>query len=99
MAVRYVILENHKNRSCEYGLKHSLNLYFVKIPCNNWQVALGIHDQVAIDHVKFMIEEDGDDLKDFDYVSFDYHEGYFIEHMFSRPQILNGWGQGLIEIR
>ena len=46
-----------------------------------------------------MIEEDGDDLKDFDYVSFDYHEGYFIEHMFSRPQILNGWGQGLIEIR
>ena len=60
-------------------------LHFVKLRCTNWQVALGIHHQVAIDHVKFMIEEDGDDPKDFDYVSFDYHEGYFIEHLFSRP--------------
>ena len=83
MAVRYVILENHKNRSCEYGLKHSLNLYFVKIPCNNWQVALGIHDQVAIDHVKFMIKEDKGDLKYFNYL-----EGYFIDHLFSRFQTL-----------
>ena len=32
---------------------------------------MGIHHQVAIDHVKFMIEEDGDNPNDFDYVSFD----------------------------
>ena len=99
MAARCVVLKNHKKRSAEYRIKYSMIPHFVKLRCTNWQVALGIHHQVAIDHVKFMIEEDGDDPKDFDYVSFDYHEGYFIEHMFSRPQILNDWGQGLIEIR
>ena len=99
MAARCVVLKNHKKRSAEYRIKYSMILHFVKLRCTNWQVALGIHHQVAIDHVKFKIEEDGDDPKDFDYVSFDYHEGYFIEHLFSKPQILNGWGQGLIEIR
>ena len=66
MAARCVVLKNHKNCSAEYKLKYSMLPHLVKLQCNIWQVALGMHHQVAIDHVKFMIEEDGDDQKDFD---------------------------------
>ncbi len=78
MAARCVVLKNHKNRSADYRIKHSLNPHFVKLRCTNWQVAMGIHHQVAIDHAKFMIEENGDDPKDFDKF-----KGYFIDHWFS----------------
>jgi len=35
--------------------------------------------------------EDEDNPKDFDYVSFDYLEGYFIDHLFSSDQSLEIW--------
>ena len=38
-----------------------------------------------------MIAEDGDNPNDFDYVSFDYLEGYFIDHLFSSAQSLEIW--------
>ena len=38
-----------------------------------------------------MIEEDGDNPNDFDYVSFDYLEGYFINHLFFSAQSLEIW--------
>ena len=44
-----------------------------------------------MDHVKFMMEEDEAGPKDFDYVSFDYLEGYFIDHSFSSAQSLEIW--------
>ena len=91
MAARCVVLKNHKNRTAEYRIKHSLSPHFVKLRCTNWQVAMGIHHQFAIDHVKFMIEEDGDNPNDFDYVSFDYFEGHFIDHLFSCAQALAAW--------
>ena len=55
--------------------------------------ALGIRHQVAIDHVKFMIEENGDDQKDFDYLSFDYLEGNFIEQLFYSAQSIEIWAK------
>ena len=91
MAARCVVLKNHKNRSAEYRIKYSLIPYFVKLRCTNWQVAVGVHHQFAIDHVKFLIEEDGDNPNDFDYVSFDYYEGKFIDHLFSTKEALEIW--------
>ena len=35
--------------------------------------------------------EDEDNPKDFDYVSFDYYEGYFINHLFFSAQSLEIW--------
>ena len=40
-----------------------------------------------------MIEEDGNDQKDFDYVSFYYLEGYFIEQLFYRAQSIEIWAK------
>ena len=56
MAAQCVVLKNHKNRTAEYRIKHSLSSHFVKLRCTNWQVALGIHHQVAIDHVLNLVQ-------------------------------------------
>lgn len=100
MAARCVVLKNHKNRGADFRLKHSMSPHFVKLRCTNWQVALGIHHQFAIDHVKFTIEEDGDDPNDFDYLSFDYLEGHFIDHLFTSARAVEIWKMtNLIDIR
>ena len=91
MAARCVVLKNHMKRSTDYRIKYSMRPHFVKIRCTNWQVAVGVHHQFAIDHVKFMIEEDEDNPNDFDYVSFDYYEGQFIDHLFSTKEALEIW--------
>jgi len=49
---------------------------------------LAIHHQGAIDHVKLMIEEDGDDQKDFDYLSFNYMKATLLSTCFTAPNLL-----------
>jgi len=86
-SVRCVVLKNHKNREAQYRIAHSMSPHFVRLRCSNWQAAVGMHHQLAIDHVKFMLGEDGHDPNDFDFVSFDYLEGYFIDHLFKGPEV------------
>ncbi len=99
-SVRCVVLKNHKNREAQYRIAHSMSPHFVRLRCSNWQAAVGMHHQLAIDHVKFMLGEDGHDPNDFDFVSFDYLEGYFIDHLFKGKQALDIWDKcDIIDIR
>ncbi|NDH06894.1 hypothetical protein EBX93_13410, partial [bacterium] len=91
MTVRCVVIKNHKNRGAQYRAKYNLSPHLVKLRCTQWQVTIGEHHLWAIDLVKNHLEEQGLDPKDFDYVSFDYLEGYFINHLFTKPEILELW--------
>ena len=98
--VRCVVLKNHKNRSAPYRLKHSKSPHFVRIRCTNWQVAMGMHHTLAIDHVKFILSEEGENPDEFDFLSFDYLEGFFIDHLFTSENAINIWNDcEILDIR
>ena len=100
MTIRCVVLKNHKNRGAEYRVKFSKSPHFVKMRCTKFQVQKGIHHQFAIDNTKFAMSELGENPEDFDYVSFDYFEGLFIDHLFSSPSAVSIWNSGdTIDIR
>ena len=83
MTIRCIVLVNHKDRSIEQRAIHSRSPYFVKMRATNWQVAVGAHHKYAINQFKIMMTNDGLDPEDFDYVSFDWFEGVFLDSLFS----------------
>lgn len=91
MSIRCVVLKNHKNRGAEYRLKYSKSPHFVKVRCTKIQALNGVHHQYAIDNVRFMLSELGENPDDFDYLCFDYFEGLFLDHLFASPEALKIW--------
>ena len=91
MTIRCVVLKNHKNRGADYRLKFSKSPHFVKLRCTKLQVINGIHHQYAIDNVKFMLSEMGENPDDFDFTCFDYFEGLFIDPLFTSPSAVKVW--------
>lgn len=83
MSIRCIVLINHKNRIITQRAIHSRSPYFVKMRATNWQVAAGAHHEYAINLVKIKLTNDGLDPKDFDFVSFDWFEGLFLDSLFS----------------
>lgn len=91
MTIRCVVLKNHKNRGVEYRQKFSKSPHFVKMRCTKLQSMNGIHHQYAIDNVKFALSESGENPDDFDFLSFDYFEGLFIDHLFTSQSAISIW--------
>ena len=51
----------------------------------------GEHYRTAIEEVKKTLTRQGLDPEDFDFVSFDWPEGLFLDNLFSKPTELSIW--------
>ena len=90
-SVRCVVLKNHKDRSETVRNEYSKIPHFVKMSCSKFQVALGKHHEYAIDRTKAQLTEKGLNPDDFDFLSFDYVEGYFMRDMFEGSNFVKIW--------
>ena len=89
--LRCIVLKNHKDRSHENRMKYSRSPSFIRIRATKLQVFLGDHHRTAIEEVKKMLIKQELDPDDFDFVSFDWSEGLFLDTLFSKPKALSIW--------
>ena len=99
-SVRCVVLKNHKDRSETVRNEYSKIPHFVKLSCTKFQVSLGKHHECAISRVKEQLTEKGLNPSDFDFLSFDYVEGYFMNSMFESSNFVKIWRKAeLLDIK
>lgn len=90
MTVRCVVLKNHKNRSFQNN-DYSKGVTFIRLRATTMQVYAGEHHLRAIEEVKKIMAGNNLDPADFDFLSFDWLNGPFLNRFFNAPKFLELW--------